>query len=453
MEGFKRRSANPRVRPLRIPLGPTGLRSLTRARRSRRRWWLLGFAGGVAALSWLGLPPSQSASSSHAVTRKVLPDEPRPPGQQDRRALSALTIYWAPRAERPRRAVVGVGGVFAIEGKPRPSADCKGGWAAVVGGGYACLDDTEPAATAAEAVPRLVDDLVPFVYVQRRSDPGYKLAFLPDESGDGLVRMGKPLDADRYEKHEPSRFAGRDLRRRPVPKGHVPAWVVQPDVPLFGAPADERPALALPMHTELVVNERPRKVKGRAWYQVRLATGEKRTGFLPEDAPLRRWRSAKEVSGVAADELWIDVDTSQQVLALRRGRHELLYVTLISGGLPERPTPRGIFRITHKYAYRTMGSLPESADKHFIENVPWTMYFKPHYAIHGAYWHDEFGNQRSHGCVNLAPRDAAFIYERVAPEQQPGFFQTFASDHAPGTVVRIREGAEVDVPDERDDAA
>ena len=43
------------------------------------------------------------------------------------------------------------------------------------------------------------------------------------------------------------------------------------------------------------------------------------------------------------------------------------------------------------------------------------MYFANAYAIHGAYWHDEFGNRRSHGCVNLSPRDAGKVYGMVGP--------------------------------------
>jgi hypothetical protein len=44
-----------------------------------------------------------------------------------------------------------------------------------------------------------------------------------------------------------------------------------------------------------------------------------------------------------------------------------------------------------------------------IGEVPWVMYYKDSFAVHGAYWHDVFGVTRSHGCTNLAPADARWL--------------------------------------------
>jgi lipoprotein-anchoring transpeptidase ErfK/SrfK len=48
---------------------------------------------------------------------------------------------------------------------------------------------------------------------------------------------------------------------------------------------------------------------------------------------------------------------------------------------------------------------------YFFEDVPYTMYFHEDYGIHGTYWHNNFGSPMSHGCVNLAIRDAAWLFE------------------------------------------
>jgi lipoprotein-anchoring transpeptidase ErfK/SrfK len=45
-----------------------------------------------------------------------------------------------------------------------------------------------------------------------------------------------------------------------------------------------------------------------------------------------------------------------------------------------------------------------------LPNVPYTMYFYRGYAIHGTYWHNNFGSPMSHGCVNLATPDAQWLY-------------------------------------------
>ena len=42
-------------------------------------------------------------------------------------------------------------------------------------------------------------------------------------------------------------------------------------------------------------------------------------------------------------------------------------------------------------------------------------------ALHGAFWHDGFGQRRSHGCVNLAPADAQFIFDFAPPELPTGW--------------------------------
>ena len=46
-----------------------------------------------------------------------------------------------------------------------------------------------------------------------------------------------------------------------------------------------------------------------------------------------------------------------------------------------------------------------------VSEVPWTMYYSGSYALHGAYWHDDFGKTRSHGCTNLAPADARWLFQ------------------------------------------
>jgi lipoprotein-anchoring transpeptidase ErfK/SrfK len=44
------------------------------------------------------------------------------------------------------------------------------------------------------------------------------------------------------------------------------------------------------------------------------------------------------------------------------------------------------------------------------------MYFNEGYALHAAYWHDSFGKPRSHGCINLSPEDARWVFEWSEPQ-------------------------------------
>jgi hypothetical protein len=81
------------------------------------------------------------------------------------------------------------------------------------------------------------------------------------------------------------------------------------------------------------------------------------------------------------------------------------------------------------------------ADTEFeLRDVPWVMYFKGGYALHGAYWHDDFGRPRSHGCVNLAPIDARYVFEWSLPDVPQHWHGAYAGQtFGAGTVVRIRE--------------
>lgn len=140
--------------------------------------------------------------------------------------------------------------------------------------------------------------------------------------------------------------------------------------------------------------------------------------------------------GVGPGERWIEVDLFEQTLAAYEGER-MVYATLISSGRPGPTwTESGLFRIWAKLPATKMSN-PDSADGnpdwYYLEDVPWTMYFNGPTALHAAYWHDAFGFTRSHGCVNLAPRDAEWLFNWTAPYVPPGADGV----HATGTWVWV----------------
>ncbi len=109
----------------------------------------------------------------------------------------------------------------------------------------------------------------------------------------------------------------------------------------------------------------------------------------------------------------IIVDLSEQTLYAFEG-DRLFMQAHVSTGLDDMPTPIGTFRIFRKMPSRYMqGPIPGTTDDEYdLPGVPWTMYFTAGgAAIHGAYWHDEFGQQHSHGCINLQPEMARKLYD------------------------------------------
>jgi len=109
---------------------------------------------------------------------------------------------------------------------------------------------------------------------------------------------------------------------------------------------------------------------------------------------------------------WIDVNLEQQTLAVYESG-ELAFATVISSGVEGNWTRPGTFEIKTKLETELMrGSFAaDRSDYYYLENVPWTMYFDESRALHGTYWHDDFGRPQSKGCVNLSPGDAHWIFK------------------------------------------
>ena len=108
----------------------------------------------------------------------------------------------------------------------------------------------------------------------------------------------------------------------------------------------------------------------------------------------------------------IVVDISEQML-YAYDDEELFMQELISTGKEFTPTPHGTFIIFKKTPSRYMqGPVPGvSDDAYDLPGVPWDLYFTHGGAvIHGAYWHDKFGEPWSHGCVNLPLQKAKELY-------------------------------------------
>jgi hypothetical protein len=147
-----------------------------------------------------------------------------------------------------------------------------------------------------------------------------------------------------------------------------------------------------------------------------------------------------------ATERWVDINLHEQTLVAFDG-HRPAYATLISSGKESRVkekdhrTPVGEWRVREKHLTTTMdgdgtaaGDLPYS-----IEDVPYVMYFHRSYAVHGAFWHKNFGVQMSHGCVNLAPLDAKWLFLFTSPPLPRGWHGAWSTDEVPGSRIVIHE--------------
>ncbi len=102
---------------------------------------------------------------------------------------------------------------------------------------------------------------------------------------------------------------------------------------------------------------------------------------------------------------WIDIQLSTQTLTAYEG-DTAVHSALVSTGIPGLPTPRGEYTILLKVRSQTMSGVG-----YRLPNVEFVSYFYKGYAIHGTYWHNNFGQPMSHGCVNMTNADAQWIFE------------------------------------------
>ncbi|MFA5874469.1 MAG: L,D-transpeptidase [Anaerolineales bacterium] len=106
---------------------------------------------------------------------------------------------------------------------------------------------------------------------------------------------------------------------------------------------------------------------------------------------------------------FIYVNLAEQTLTVY-DNCKLVFATLISSGANSW-TFEGRFAILNKVEYSPITPPPESTSEYYIEGVPYFMTYAGNFGFHGAYWHDNFGTAASHGCINLSPADAKWLYE------------------------------------------
>jgi len=114
----------------------------------------------------------------------------------------------------------------------------------------------------------------------------------------------------------------------------------------------------------------------------------------------------------------------------------MVYATLVASGLPKWSTDPGLFHIYAKVIQDKMSGDEHSRDYYYLQDIPWIMYFNQDQALHTAYWHDGFGSVHSHGCVNLPPEDAQWLFNWATPRVSSENY-TFSTADNPGTWVWV----------------
>lgn len=363
-------------------------------------------------------------------------------------------VFGAPRSGARRRGTLALGTRLAFEGRALGDGCSTGAWIRLRASLFVCEGDVRFSREAPAAVPQppmREGDLLPYVYGFIRGDatPGY----------------ASPSDyfAGAYGDSYGQGFGLRVMERRTV--SGVPfirlargAWVVADSVGLArgsdfagielreGEPLDI--AFTRARETRIYASRNGGRVVRRAGRRevvhVRAEHGrftELTDGTFVRTQDLNRAQRSDPPEGVTGDERFIDVSIAEQVLVAYEGTRPV-FVTLVSTGADRRgsQTPIGAFRIWAKLATSDMDDLERTdvESNYLIEGVPWVQYFQGGNALHAAFWHDDFGRRRSHGCVNLSPRDARYLYAFTAPSAPDGFTAYLPDGEERPTIVRVR---------------
>ncbi|MEB2312936.1 MAG: L,D-transpeptidase [Sorangiineae bacterium] len=251
---------------------------------------------------------------------------------------------------------------------------------------------------------------------------------------------GLVTPADRFWQTAGFKFQGVELGsevKLPV------AWVYggRKTAPTYTIDADQRikPAKAVERFVAIPLTGREAQIAGNTY-------SETTEGTWIKNAQVRIARPSAPPTDLTPAERWVDVNLTQQTLVAYEGTTPV-YATLVSSGKKstikdkDHSTPTGQWRIREKHITTTMdgdgtaaGDLPYS-----IEDVPFVQYYQGSYAIHAAFWHQNFGVQMSHGCVNLAPLDAKWVFLFTDPRLPRGWHGIWSTTEHPGSRIVVHD--------------
>lgn len=136
------------------------------------------------------------------------------------------------------------------------------------------------------------------------------------------------------------------------------------------------------------------------------------------------------------EEKWIEVSLDDQKLRAWEGNRIVLEFSISSGRW--YPTPKGDYGIWYKTRSQSMrGGFKELGTYYNLPNVPYNMFFYKGFAVHGTYWHNNFGHPMSHGCVNAPIPQAGWLFDWTGPAVPPGQGYVRATSDNPGTRVFV----------------
>ncbi|MBI9048491.1 MAG: L,D-transpeptidase [Anaerolineaceae bacterium] len=125
----------------------------------------------------------------------------------------------------------------------------------------------------------------------------------------------------------------------------------------------------------------------------------------PTNTPTHTFTPTLSIPEAAAlEDRWINIVISEQKVYAYEGT-KMVNFFIVSTGDSDHPTIPGEYRVNIKYVTDDM-----AGPGYYLYDVPYVMYYHNGFAIHGTYWHTNFGTPASHGCTNMRPEDAEWLF-------------------------------------------
>lgn len=274
-------------------------------------------------------------------------------------------------------------------------------------------------------------------------EPGFAVSILEEATAHGQ-RWGKTQKNRWVAMRELSRSRSILFHGTLVEDGKLDvAWVVPDKADVFGTENFAGKATGTRVRFEMVHVHDEKPTKGGSALRIS-AEGEPPVWMRSRD--LARPRASEpppEVDREGGSERWIDVDLASQTVVAYAGKTPVFSTIVSTGKGPpgsDTATHPGTFRIWVKVFTTKMDNLDdEEAERHYaIEDVPWVQFFDKAIGFHGAFWHKDFGRVHSHGCVNLAPLDARWLFAFTGPHLPSGWTAALPTRIERGAVVRVK---------------
>lgn len=376
------------------------------------------------------------------------------PARGEHEKPRSLELFSDASRTSSRRGVTAAGAPLPFFGARRGSG-CSGRWWLVGPLAWTCSDDAELSAVEASAPDSSAGaDRSPVKYffvghdgakgyerldsaeegnADQELEVGWGLAVVEQRAshGESWARTTKGLWVASRElaPARPSSFHGETIA-----EGHLDiAWVLTERARVWATPS---------------VKDKPKDTRAR--FQLVHVSDKSGPMVQVEEG---RWMLASDVARPSVappppevsrpGERWVDVEIATQTLVAYEGTRPT-YATLVStgrgpAGAPSA-TPVGVHRVWIKLLASDMDNVErDDLEAHYsLQDVPYVQFFDDAVALHGTYWHGDFGHPRSHGCVNLAPLDARWLFGFTEPRLPAGWVAAYPTPVDPGTVVRVR---------------